>query len=139
MLRYYVIICVLCNDKEPWLKKHFSISYWDLLWSSLISSLSGSSYTFFTLPSSASNPFQDRDKSKQFQCGNCLNVYNNKDGLRKHLIYVCGQPPRLKCPYCQMVSKQRSNVQRHIRDKHKNFPVYVQNISLDNEEYYTNT
>ncbi|KAI4476360.1 hypothetical protein M0802_014882, partial [Mischocyttarus mexicanus] len=61
----------------------------------------------------------------RYPCMNCTSVYNKKGSLNTHLRYECGQPPRFKCPYCDMISKKTSNVQQHIRRKHKGSTVYV--------------
>ncbi|KYN03477.1 hypothetical protein ALC62_05604 [Cyphomyrmex costatus] len=60
---------------------------------------------------------------------NCTSVYSTKGSLTTHLKYECGQPPRFKCPYCDLVSKKTSNVQQHIRRRHKDRVVYVQDIT----------
>ncbi|KYN19546.1 hypothetical protein ALC57_08022, partial [Trachymyrmex cornetzi] len=59
------------------------------------------------------------NRSVRFPCMNCTSVYSTKGSLTTHLKYECGQPPRFKCPYCDLVSKKTSNVQQHIRRRHK--------------------
>ncbi|KAI4484266.1 hypothetical protein M0804_007722 [Polistes exclamans] len=76
----------------------------------------------------------------RYPCMNCSSVYNKRGSLMTHLRYECGQPPRFKCPYCDMISKKTSNVQQHIRRKHKGFVVYVQDTHylryhLNNHHY----
>ncbi|XP_029161840.1 longitudinals lacking protein isoform X19 [Nylanderia fulva] len=66
------------------------------------------------------------DEMVRFPCMKCGSVYNKKGSLTTHLKYECGQPPRFKCPYCDLVSKKTSNVQKHIRRKHQNCAIYVQ-------------
>ncbi|KAF7388396.1 hypothetical protein HZH68_012338 [Vespula germanica] len=66
----------------------------------------------------------------RYPCMNCTSVYNKRGSLMTHLRYECGQPPRFKCPYCDMISKKTSNVQQHIRRKHKGSVVYVQDTRL---------
>lgn len=61
-----------------------------------------------------------------FPCANCTSVYSKKSSLITHLKYECGQPPRFKCPYCNLLSKKTSNIQQHIRRKHKDRKVYVE-------------
>ncbi|XP_011686581.1 PREDICTED: longitudinals lacking protein, isoforms A/B/D/L isoform X17 [Wasmannia auropunctata] len=68
------------------------------------------------------------NRSVRFPCTNCTSVYSTKGSLTTHLKYECGQPPRFKCPYCDLVSKKTSNVQQHIRRRHKDRVVYVQDI-----------
>ncbi|KYQ50632.1 hypothetical protein ALC60_10271, partial [Trachymyrmex zeteki] len=73
--------------------------------------------------------FQKFNRSVRFPCMNCTSVYSTKGSLTTHLKYECGQPPRFKCPYCDLVSKKTSNVQQHIRRRHKDCVVYVQDIT----------
>lgn len=64
----------------------------------------------------------------KYPCSNCTSVFRQKRSLHTHLRYECGQPPRFKCPYCDLISKKTSNVQKHIRRKHEGNVVYVQDI-----------
>ncbi|XP_071565981.1 uncharacterized protein [Temnothorax nylanderi] len=66
----------------------------------------------------------------KFSCPNpnCQSTFGFKSNLRKHLRYHCGQKPRFKCPYCDYISKKRTNVRRHVQGKHKNRYVYVIDI-----------
>ncbi|XP_034185315.1 uncharacterized protein LOC117606608 isoform X8 [Osmia lignaria lignaria] len=64
----------------------------------------------------------------RYPCGNCSSVFGQKRSLLTHLRYECGQPPRFKCPYCDLISKKTSNIQKHIRRKHEGNAVYVQDI-----------
>ncbi|EFN68045.1 Longitudinals lacking protein, isoforms A/B/D/L, partial [Camponotus floridanus] len=56
-----------------------------------------------------------RRSSKAFYCPNCPSGFTRKANLNRHVRYDCGQRPRFKCPYCEMRSKEVSNVYRHIR------------------------
>ncbi|RLU14809.1 hypothetical protein DMN91_012696 [Ooceraea biroi] len=76
----------------------------------------------------AKSRFESHWSIQQFACVNCKSVYNKKSSLTTHLRYECGQSPRFKCPYCDLVSKKTSNVHQHIRRKHKNCMVYVEDI-----------
>ncbi|XP_011640013.1 longitudinals lacking protein isoform X23 [Pogonomyrmex barbatus] len=84
-------------------------------------------YASFELTRNA-NDRSRKSKRVQFPCTNCPSVYNKKGSLMTHLRYECGQPPRFKCPYCDLISKKTSNVQQHIRRRHKNCVVWVQDI-----------
>ncbi|KAL0132406.1 hypothetical protein PUN28_000283 [Cardiocondyla obscurior] len=64
----------------------------------------------------------------RYPCTNCPSTFGQKKSLLTHLRYECGQPPRFKCPYCDLLSKKSSNVQKHIRRKHEGYDVYVQDI-----------
>ncbi|KAL0132407.1 hypothetical protein PUN28_000283 [Cardiocondyla obscurior] len=76
-------------------------------------------------------------RNARFSCRNCKNAYNTKGSLTTHLKYECGQLPRFKCPYCDLVSKKMSNVHQHIRRKHKDFVVYVQDIQQPSNIRYS--
>ncbi|KAG7205691.1 hypothetical protein KM043_007640 [Ampulex compressa] len=67
-------------------------------------------------------------ESIKYPCSNCSSVFGQKRSLLTHLRYECGQPPRFKCPYCDLISKKTSNIQKHIRRKHEGSAVYVQDI-----------
>ncbi|XP_072767133.1 uncharacterized protein [Anoplolepis gracilipes] len=64
----------------------------------------------------------------RYPCGSCPSVFRQKKSLITHLRYECGQPPRFKCPYCDLISKKSSNIQKHIRRKHEGCAVYVHDI-----------
>ncbi|XP_017887213.1 longitudinals lacking protein, isoforms A/B/D/L-like isoform X24 [Ceratina calcarata] len=64
----------------------------------------------------------------RYPCNKCSSSFGQKRSLLTHLRYECGLPPRFKCPYCDLVSKKTSNVQKHIRRKHLGNAVYVQDI-----------
>ncbi|XP_011160485.1 longitudinals lacking protein, isoforms A/B/D/L isoform X34 [Solenopsis invicta] len=66
--------------------------------------------------------------STRYPCTNCPSTFGQKKSLLTHLRYECGQPPRFKCPYCDLISKKSSNIQKHIRRKHEGYAVYVQDI-----------
>ncbi|XP_029161834.1 longitudinals lacking protein, isoforms A/B/D/L isoform X14 [Nylanderia fulva] len=58
-------------------------------------------------------------------CPKCDNGYGMLDSLKRHLRYECGQTPRFKCPYCELRSKQTSQIYCHIRKKHPDERVWV--------------
>nr|XP_031848633.1 zinc finger X-chromosomal protein-like [Nomia melanderi] len=55
---------------------------------------------------------------RMFPCPNCPGSFTKKKGLREHLIYQCGQPPRYQCPYCTYCTRLISNVYKHVRRRH---------------------
>ncbi|KAL6263987.1 hypothetical protein P5V15_004068 [Pogonomyrmex californicus] len=69
-----------------------------------------------------------RNPCPRYPCSNCPSTFGQKKSLLTHLRYECGQPPRFKCPYCDLISKKTSNIQKHIRRKHEGYTVYVQDI-----------
>ncbi|XP_076644891.1 uncharacterized protein LOC143354555 isoform X17 [Halictus rubicundus] len=74
----------------------------------------------------------------KYPCGNCNSVFRQKRSLHTHIRYECGQPPRFKCPYCDLRSKKTSNIQKHIRRKHQGSVVYVEDISFQLPGYLSN-
>lgn len=78
------------------------------------------------------------NRSLQFPCANCTSVYSKKSSLITHLKYECGQPPRFKCPYCDLLSKKSSNIQQHIRRKHKDREVYVEDTRRSSSNFQYN-
>ncbi|XP_039303818.1 modifier of mdg4 isoform X10 [Solenopsis invicta] len=61
-----------------------------------------------------------RQKAKLFPCGNCGNMFSNKYICQHHQKFMCGQPPRYKCPYCVYKTNYSKDVRRHIGSKHPN-------------------
>ncbi|PBC34088.1 Zinc finger protein [Apis cerana cerana] len=51
-------------------------------------------------------------------CPRCLHGFTLKSNRNRHYKYECGYEPRFKCPYCELKSKQTSQVYCHIRKKH---------------------
>lgn len=99
-------------------------------------------YAFLKLTGDAngllSHEWNMSNRSVEFPCANCASVYNKRSSLITHLKYECGQPPRFKCPYCDLVSKKTSNVQQHIRRKHKNCMIYVLDIRHSSSDFQYN-
>ncbi|XP_043284404.1 longitudinals lacking protein, isoforms A/B/D/L isoform X29 [Venturia canescens] len=58
-----------------------------------------------------------RQKSLTY-CPKCMRGFTLKSNCKRHLKYECGQLPRFKCPYCELRSKQTSQIYSHIRRKH---------------------
>ncbi|XP_051166477.1 zinc finger protein 271-like [Leptopilina boulardi] len=54
----------------------------------------------------------------KFHCPKCNSGYGRRDTMLGHYRYECNQPPRYKCPYCQLLSKKTSNVYQHVRAVH---------------------
>lgn len=49
----------------------------------------------------------------------CGRSYKWKNHLTTHLKFECGVVPKFKCPYCSKMSKQKSNLKKHILCVHK--------------------
>ncbi|KAI4472624.1 hypothetical protein M0802_016638 [Mischocyttarus mexicanus] len=60
-----------------------------------------------------------------YYCSKCLHGFTLKSNRNRHFRYECGHEPRFKCPYCELRSKQTSQIYCHIRKKHPMERVYV--------------
>lgn len=71
-------------------------------------------------------PFMVRppNPKARFICPKCLHGFTLKSNRNRHLKYECGLEPRFKCPYCDLRSKQTSQIYSHIRKKHPEERVY---------------
>ena len=67
-------------------------------------------------------------REKQHYCPKCQRGFTLKSNRNRHAKYECGFEPRYKCPYCDLRSKQTSQVYSHIRKKHPGEPVCVVNV-----------
>ncbi|KAH0553723.1 hypothetical protein KQX54_003734 [Cotesia glomerata] len=56
---------------------------------------------------------------------NCGKTYTNHYELNRHVKFVCGKPPRFKCPYCEYVSKWSADIKKHLKNLHTGQMVYV--------------
>lgn len=65
-----------------------------------------------------------------FYCPKCLHGFTLKSNRNRHYKYECGHEPRFKCPYCELKSKQTSQVYCHIRKKHPNEKVFVIDLKV---------
>lgn len=52
-------------------------------------------------------------------CPQCFKTYATKGTLKRHLIYECGKLPQFSCPFCNLKSYHKSNMERHIRRQHQ--------------------
>ncbi|OXU23500.1 hypothetical protein TSAR_003219 [Trichomalopsis sarcophagae] len=67
-------------------------------------------------------------REKQYYCPKCNRGFTLKSNLKRHYTYECGFKPRFKCPYCDLRSKQTSQVYSHIRNKHPGRQVRFVNV-----------
>ncbi|XP_076222208.1 uncharacterized protein LOC116434039 isoform X28 [Nomia melanderi] len=65
-----------------------------------------------------------------FYCPKCMHGFTLKSNRNRHYKYECGHEPRFKCPYCELKSKQTSQVYCHIRKKHPNEKVFVIDLKV---------
>ncbi|XP_034653822.1 longitudinals lacking protein, isoforms N/O/W/X/Y isoform X7 [Drosophila subobscura] len=57
------------------------------------------------------------DDSK-FACNVCGKTYKIKGSLKRHKNYECGVEPTLKCPHCPHKCKYKSDLRKHMNQKH---------------------
>ncbi|XP_055379947.1 longitudinals lacking protein, isoforms N/O/W/X/Y-like [Condylostylus longicornis] len=53
-----------------------------------------------------------------FVCDQCGKPYKIKGSLKRHKIYECGVVPSLQCNYCTHRSKYKSDLKKHVLQKH---------------------
>lgn len=51
-------------------------------------------------------------------CPNCWKPYKYRKSLIRHLRYECNMEPQQYCSLCPYKAKLRSNLIRHVREKH---------------------
>ncbi|XP_065366947.1 longitudinals lacking protein, isoforms A/B/D/L isoform X2 [Calliphora vicina] len=54
----------------------------------------------------------------QYVCNVCGKSYKIKGSLKRHKNYECGVAPGLSCPYCPHKCKYKSDLRKHISQKH---------------------
>ena len=71
-------------------------------------------------------PEESTKNKAVLECPNkCGSSFFYQHTLDKHVRHVCGQPMRYKCPYCDLSSRIRNNLNVHIRHKHPDYKNYV--------------
>lgn len=53
-----------------------------------------------------------------FVCPDCFKPYKYRKSLTRHLRYECNMEPQQLCKLCPYKAKLRSNLIRHVREKH---------------------
>lgn len=74
-----------------------------------------------------------RCREKQHYCPKCHRGFTLKSNLKRHFNFECGFKPRYKCPYCQLRSKQTSQIYLHIRNRHPGEKVSVEMVDEVND------
>ncbi|XP_068146137.1 longitudinals lacking protein, isoforms N/O/W/X/Y isoform X5 [Drosophila tropicalis] len=72
--------------------------------------------TTMTLQQVTGNDFT-LDEAK-FACNVCGKTYKIKGSLKRHKNYECGVEPTLKCPHCPHKCKYKSDLRKHMNQKH---------------------
>ncbi|KAH8371075.1 hypothetical protein KR093_006165, partial [Drosophila rubida] len=57
------------------------------------------------------------DEAK-YACNVCGKTYKIKGSLKRHKNYECGVEPTLKCPHCPHKCKYKSDLRKHMNQKH---------------------
>lgn len=81
-------------------------------------------------PKTSGNTARIQDRLLHY-CPRCLHGFTLKSNRNRHYKYECGYEPRFKCPYCELKSKQTSQVYCHIRKKHPNEKVCVIDLNYE--------
>lgn len=53
-----------------------------------------------------------------YRCEQCQKTYLRRGTLIRHKRYECMRAPQYACMYCQHKTKQRSNLNQHIQNRH---------------------
>uniref|UniRef100_A0ABD2WU08 C2H2-type domain-containing protein n=2 Tax=Trichogramma TaxID=7490 RepID=A0ABD2WU08_9HYME len=59
----------------------------------------------------------------RFICGNCKLGFGRQYDMQRHKCNA--QPPRYGCTYCHKRDNSSSNIKRHIRRWHPDYPIKV--------------
>ncbi|EDV38060.2 uncharacterized protein Dana_GF11102, partial [Drosophila ananassae] len=78
--------------------------------------ISSASTTTMTLQQVSSGEYP-LDESK-YACNVCGKTYKIKGSLKRHKNYECGVEPNLKCPHCPHKCKYKSDLRKHMNQKH---------------------
>ncbi|KAL6264002.1 hypothetical protein P5V15_004083 [Pogonomyrmex californicus] len=81
--------------------------------------------SFMTLAGSEEHSSPRTSQKTLYYCPKCLHGFTLKSNRNRHFRYECGHEPRFKCPYCELRSKQTSQIYSHIRKKHPDERVWV--------------
>ncbi|KAH8253745.1 hypothetical protein KR032_006772, partial [Drosophila birchii] len=54
----------------------------------------------------------------KYACNVCGKTYKIKGSLKRHKNYECGVEPNLKCPHCPHKCKYKSDLRKHMNQKH---------------------
>ena len=80
-------------------------------------------------PLANSDSMNGNELFKKFPCPKCSSAFRQKGSLTRHIKYECDQPPKFKCPYCDHRFKKTSNAYEHVRRKHPDCDVFIENDS----------
>ncbi|XP_032662677.1 longitudinals lacking protein, isoforms A/B/D/L-like [Odontomachus brunneus] len=66
----------------------------------------------------------------QFICDRCGRPYMRKDSLQRHMQYECGKEPQFQCPQCPQRCKRKAHCLRHIRRRHPDIDLTLEDHKL---------
>lgn len=55
----------------------------------------------------------------KYECPSCKKVYKNKETLKRHVRFECGNQKPFSCPMCSYCAKQKFQVKTHMMRKHQ--------------------
>jgi len=64
------------------------------------------------------SPVPALNKFCMHQCEKCGRSYRYRENLLRHIRVECGKEAQFHCFYCKYKSKQKNNLQRHLRCRH---------------------
>lgn len=57
-------------------------------------------------------------ENKMYVCDQCNRGYALFTSLYRHKRFECNKEPKFSCPVCHIKCKQKSNLDRHVRNRH---------------------
>ena len=78
--------------------------------------------------SPVTNVIGKQNLKKKYFCSQYPRVYMYLRGLKRHLEFECGKNFKFACPYCGRKCKRLDNCYHHIKNRHKNRPVYANEL-----------
>lgn len=58
------------------------------------------------------------ENNKMYVCDQCNRSYALFTSLYRHKRFECNKEPKFSCPVCHIKCKQKSNLDRHVRNRH---------------------
>ncbi|KAI9580650.1 hypothetical protein GQX74_013558 [Glossina fuscipes] len=85
--------------------------------------------------SNNTKPSEMASAGLQYVCNVCGKSYKIKGSLKRHKSYECGVAPTLPCPYCPHKCKYKSDLRKHISQKHAATVANSSSSSADSNAY----
>ena len=74
------------------------------------------------------NVITKQNREKKYVCPQCARAYFYIWHLRRHLEFECGKDCKFACPYCGKKTKRIDHCYTHIKNCHKDQPVYANEL-----------